>query len=184
MPDDLRSRLEGVYVCHTHCCDLGARNPPWGRGWKYSFTDEACNSKTQTAGWETGLAFPSPGIRSKDNLSTDLVTFSMKGIGTCNSWLRLSLTRSISWSLLMGNEQAVDDPKSRFLGPSYIWNTDWKKKKWFKFFYSWRIFISLFFLYLFLAYSKTHSVGFISSKTLIGLVSVSEIFRNIALGFS
>lgn len=46
------------------------------------------------------------------------------------------------------------------------------------------LFLYYLFLYLFLAYSKTHSVGFISSKTLVGLVSVSEIFRNIALGFS
>lgn len=45
-------------------------------------------------------------------------------------------------------------------------------------------FLYYLFISLFLAYSKTHSVGFISSKTLVGLVSVSEIFRNIALGFS
>lgn len=29
MPDDLSSKLEGIFVCHTQHCNLGAYNCPW-----------------------------------------------------------------------------------------------------------------------------------------------------------
>lgn len=39
-------------------------------------------------------------------------------------------------------------------------------------------------LIILLEYSKAHSVDFLSFKTVVSLVNLSEIFRNIALGFS